>query len=444
MNEWSKLSPVQKRQERFKKWLAAEGVKFNSRKAEEKYKRRVQRFIDAIMLRKPDKTPVFAMMGHMPAMYSGETHQSVMYDYSKLRKAWMKFLTEFDLSKFDTFDAGGVFPGRVLDILDSKIYKWPGHGVPANSSLQYTECEYMKAEDYDYFLEDPSDYNLKVYLPRVMGVFSSLHKLPSFSHLGGGFIGAFASYGDPEVKAALNRIIKAGEELHRWRKVMISLGRKIQGAGYPSFYAPVAGIPPEAPLDALANHRRGTVGILTDLYRSTDKLLEATERMTRMIIRQVSYMAGPGASPILFMGIHRGADGFISDKQYARFYWPFLRRVVLSLADEGFVPCIFAEGGYNSRLDIVKDLPPNTVIWHFDLTDMAAAKKVLGGSQCIMGNVPASLLITGTPPDIREYCKKLLQTVGRDGGFILAPGAGTNEAKLENISAMVDAAREYS
>ena len=33
----------------------------------------------------------------------------------------------------------------------------------------------------------------------------------------------------------------------------------------------------------------------------------------------------------------------------------------------------------------------------FDRTDMFKAKKVLGDNACIAGNVPASLLVTGTP-----------------------------------------------
>ena len=115
----------------------------------------------------------------------------------------------------------------------------------------------------------------------------------------------------------------------------------------------------------------------------------------------------------------------------------------MALIEDGFVPQIFAEGGYNSRLEIVKDLPEGKVIWHFDLTDMAAAKKILGNSACLMGNVPVSLLATGSPSGVRAYCKKLIQVAGKGGGFILAPGAGSNEAKLENLLAMVQAAKEY-
>ena len=57
------------------------------------------------------------------------------------------------------------------------------------------------------------------------------------------------------------------------------------------------------------------------------------------------------------MGLHKGADGFMSEKQFTTFYWPFLKRIVQAYFDEGFVPCLFAEGDYNSRLDIVKELP---------------------------------------------------------------------------------------
>ena len=111
--------------------------------------------------------------------------------------------------------------------------------------------------------------------------------------------------------------------------------------------------------------------------------------------------------------------------------------------DEGIVPMMFAEGGYNSRLAVIQDLPKGKVIWHFDRTDMARAKETLGDSACIMGNVPASLLFSGTPGEVKDYCEKLIDAVGRGGGFILAEGAVIDEGKPDNLLAVVQAAKEY-
>lgn len=56
----------------------------------------------------------------------------------------------------------------------------------------------------------------------------------------------------------------------------------------------------------------------------------------------------------------------MSEEQFLRFYWPYLRQVVLGCIEEGLVPVLFAEGSYNSRLEIVKDLTEGKVIWRFE------------------------------------------------------------------------------
>jgi uroporphyrinogen-III decarboxylase len=141
--------------------------------------------------------------------------------------------------------------------------------------------------------------------------------------------------------------------------------------------------------------------------------------------------------------LHLGADGWMSQKQFDTFYWPSLRKVINALIDEGLVVSLFAEGSYNSRLDSVNEFPKGAVTWMFDQTDMKRAKEMLGNNCGIIGNIPSSLFVTGTPREVKEYSRKLIEICAPGGGYKLGPGAAANEAKLENIQAMVDAAREY-
>jgi uroporphyrinogen-III decarboxylase len=67
----------------------------------------------------------------------------------------------------------------------------------------------------------------------------------------------------------------------------------------------------------------------------------------------------------------------------------------------------------------------------------------LGGKVCICGNVPISILFTGTPDEVRACCKKLIDTVGRDGGYIMDSSTGLDDAKPENVRAMFDFTHEY-
>ena len=85
---WKELTWEQKREERFKKWLEAPGVTFNSPEAKEKYRERVTRFIKAIKLEEPDRVPVILPSGYLAASYGGSNLGEVMYDYRKLADAW--------------------------------------------------------------------------------------------------------------------------------------------------------------------------------------------------------------------------------------------------------------------------------------------------------------------------------------------------------------------
>jgi len=72
---------------------------------------------------------------------------------------------------------------------------------------------------------------------------------------------------------------------------------------------------------------------------------------------------------------------------------------------------------------------------------MLKAKEILGGTACIAGNVPLQMLTVGSPDDVEAYCRRLLETVGQDGGFILSAGGAMDDAKPENIRAMIGSVR---
>ena len=117
--------------------------------------------------------------------------------------------------------------------------------------------------------------------------------------------------------------------------------------------------------------------------------------------------------------------------------------MILGLIEDGFTPYLFAEGSYNTRLEVIRDIPRGRVVWQFDRTDMRRAKEALGGVACIQGNIPSSLLNLATPEQVTAYCRDLIDVVGPGGGFVLDGGAVIDEAKEENVLAMIRAAKEY-
>jgi uroporphyrinogen-III decarboxylase len=220
---------------------------------------------------------------------------------------------------------------------------------------------------------------------------------------------------------------------------IMQFNHEATAAGYPTLF----GGQSHAPFDILADTLRGTKGILLDMYRQPEKILQAAEKLIPMNIGCGLEGIGMSGRPVVFFALHKGDDTFMSDKQYEKFYWPTFQKVILGLIEEGAVPLLFAEGRYDNRLEIIKDLPRGKVVWYFDRTDMFRAKKVLGDNACIAGNVPASLLCTGTPKAVKEYCRKLIEVCGEGGGFILTGGASIDKGDPGNLRAMTEAAMEY-
>jgi uroporphyrinogen-III decarboxylase len=103
---------------------------------------------------------------------------------------------------------------------------------------------------------------------------------------------------------------------------------------------------------------------------------------------------------------------------------------------------LFAEGTYDSRLELVNAFFKGTSDWLFDKADMAKAKKILGNTCCISGNVPSSLMVTGSPKEVKEYCRKVIEVCAPGGGFILAGGAWVSQGNPDNLHVMMEAAKE--
>ncbi|MCJ7606174.1 MAG: hypothetical protein MUO19_09130, partial [Dehalococcoidales bacterium] len=166
--QWEAMTADEKQEAMFAKWLAPEGVTFANAEAEKQYKASVTRIKDVIQLKKtPDRVPVVPMVGFFPAAYAGMTIQDVMYDYKKLDDSFTKYMVDF---KPDGHIGMGVAaPGKLYEILDYKLYAWPGHGVPANRSYQALEGEYMMANEYDDLIQDPTNFFLTKYFPRIFG-----------------------------------------------------------------------------------------------------------------------------------------------------------------------------------------------------------------------------------------------------------------------------------
>ena len=434
---WADLTPEEKREKRYEWWLSAD-INFSSPEARKNYRERALRYVQAYRVEKPDRVPVTLPVGNWPAYLAGTDLKTVIHDYDKLRQAWREFYDKFELDSAIT--PGMVLPAKVYELLEYKLYSWPGHGLPPNAtSIQFVEGEYMKEDEYPLLISDPSDFWMRVYIPRVFAVFEPWKSLSPFTSIIEAPAAWFMPYMRPDMQAATRRLIEVGNELSVWTKVVGEFGKWAQESGYPATRMTFC----KAPFDTIGDTLRGTKGIVRDMFKRPEQLLEAIDVVTEFTIRQTVASANATQAVSAMFPLHKGADGFMSPKQFEKFYWPSLKKVCDALLKEGIRPELFAEGSYDSRLETVNEFPKGAVGWLFDKTDMARAKKILGSTCCISGNVPSSLMVTGEPKQVKEYCRKLIEVCAPGGGFVLTGGAHVNQGNPDNLRAMTEAAKEY-
>jgi uroporphyrinogen-III decarboxylase len=302
----------------------------------------------------------------------------------------------------------------------------------------------MLPEDYDRLIADPESYCLRSWMPKAFGALGALQGLPLFlaTMEFPGVPGLVTPLGTPDLQKALKALLEAGTAALEWAGAVAEADNHlISRFGAP----PIREGFSKAPFDILGDTLRGTRAMALDLFRRPAKVLEALDRLVPIAVELGVRSANARKSPLVFMPLHKGADGFISSRDFEKFYWPSLKAVILGLIREGLVPFLFAEGGYNQRLDVIvdRDIPAGRTYWLFERSDMAKVRERLGGWACFAGNVPGAMMSIGTPQEVREYVKELMETVAGDGGYILSLGASIDIGKAENLHALFDAGREY-
>lgn len=375
---------------------------------------RLGRYQAAIALEPTDRIPIAAGTNYLAEVYSGNTNQETIYDPEKWLQAELVFCREFP--EVDVLRNNRVW-GPFFDALDLKMYKLPGRDLQPRDQFQFVEEEYMKADEYDLLIEKPIEFMFDRWLPRIFGEFRERGSIRSYlAFLKGGM--AQVMFG----QIMKNRTIVLQNE-----------------AGMPQ---PMAGWF-LAPFDVLADGMRGLTGTLLDCFRQPEKVIAACDFLVNEMANLALSLADPLKRWPIFVPTHKPT--FLSPQQFDLFYWPSFKRVLEILIGAGHTVRIYLEGDWSRHWHHMLELPRGKVVCDIDNEgDIFQAKRDIGHHQCIAGGIPDSLFILGTPGEMREHVKRLCETVGHGGGYMVSGGCNIPyTTKPENFRAMIDAVLEY-
>ncbi len=382
-------------------------------KIKELFNQRLGRYQAAIALEPTDRIPISCSFNGF-AKKTGISYQQLMYEPQLWNQLGIDFVKENP--ELDTFHPSFQW-APLWDAVNHRLYRIPGRDISTESMHQFVEAEYMKADEYRMLIDDPIGYRMNHYLPRVLGEFSEKGSIRSYmAFLKSGFLqGMFTAI---SIEGA---------------------GRLANEAGVPKSFAGMFA----APFDYLSDFYRGLNGIMKDMFRQPEDVIEACEALLPDMVNRALAAADPLKRYPIFNPTHKPC--FMSPKQFDTFYWPTYKKGIMMLIEAGYKVRILLEGDWTPHWHHLTEFPKGSVLCDIDNeSDIFQAKSAFGHLQCITGGIPTDMLILGTSEDIRTRVKLLCETVGKEGGWLPnGPGHIPENTKPKNFRAMLDAVMEY-
>ncbi|MHA1230206.1 MAG: uroporphyrinogen decarboxylase family protein [Candidatus Helarchaeota archaeon] len=404
----------------------------------------LKRVYAAFKLKTPDRIPICGIAGDaFPARYVGITPREYLYNIDgKGLEAHYKFIKDF-------YDFDLVFPtalfgcgiGKILEAMGIKFIKLPGKDIDEMSFYQFDEREVIK---------DPNDLkniNLKYFNEMVMPEILEI-ALPK-----------------KQRSKTTKSMTKIGNMAMKFFfRYMHHLDRT-EAMGVPM----IIGGQGIQPFDIVCLFFRGLMKISGDIRRYPDDIRKLCDKLAKPLLNSfiISVKAFQkireipseyNIDPDLFideksrkMNIRKSLffvcerAFMMNPRQFEKIAFPSLNYVIKGLCDNGLTPILQFEQDVTHLLPIIRKLPgPGKCVFSCDASDIQKAKEILGDHMCIIGNVPLSLFTVGTPNDIDKYVKNLVDTVGKEPGYIIGPALSIpGESKPENVKAFLNAALKY-
>jgi hypothetical protein len=372
---------------------------------------------------KPDRIPLRLFAEEIAAKYAGYTNFEAACDHDLQFEVNRKFAVELGCDAIQTNSIVNWM--GMIKALGWEGIKFPGLELPVHACNQWTEpadeeSAFLKADEYDHLIEDPTGFILNVWMPRFTRHIRSPGKPVTFEHN----------------MSLINGTLAYDLFFNTWAA---SHAKLIEAGVVPAVSSVL-----KAPLDILGDKLRGYVNLATDLFERREKVIAACEALMPHLFYIVNAHADPERNIPSIIWMHRGCTPFISHKDFEEIYWATLKPIIEELWANGQQTVLYAEGNWDAHLESFAELPEKSVIFHADRTDIFKAHEILGRKFCISGGIPNELLSLGTCEEVRSHCTKIIDSVAQDGGYIMEANALImDDARIENIKELINVTRDY-
>jgi hypothetical protein len=217
--------------------------------------------------------------------------------------------------------------------------------------------------------------------------------------------------------------------------------RRLAEAGFPAIGGGFYG----SPIESFSGGRTLEQFFL-DIYDAPELVSKvfdkAQEHLLNVFIGQLKAAKPIGA----WVGGWRAAPDMMAPDVWREYAWKHIKPTALACIELGVIPILHFDSNWDNGIETLKELPPRKCILMIDgMTNIRRARAILDDRMCILGDVPPGLTAFGTPEEVYDYTKKLIDDVGPKTGLIISTGCDTPpNAKHENVDAMIQATIDYS
>ncbi len=390
---------------------------------EQLYQERLSRYVAAMRNEKPDRVPIRPFVAEFTAKYAGLTCQDVAHDYAKAFEAAIKTARDF---QWDAIVPNMVYVWTGLaQAVGLRYYGIPGINIPATTGFNYIEPPedraFMKEDEYDALIADPTGFLYNVWLPRV----STEICRPGAPNTTRNNLALVKG-----AMAMLSYFYAFGPQIQRMRTEC-------------GCCSAIAGIF-KAPFDIIADKLRGYVGLTMDMHTQPDKVLAACEALMPHLVNVGLTTADPAKLVPIGFWMHRGCVPFVTPRQFASHNWSTLKPCIEEFWKHGHQTLFYAEGKWRHHFDAFRELPDRSIVFHCDQDDIFEAHRRLHDKFALSGGVPNVLLSFGQPDEVRAHCQRVLAEVAADGGYIMDAGAiMQDDTNVDNMRVLTDTTREF-
>ena len=389
----------------------------NKKEAKETAAYRVRLFRAAANFQKPERIPHLSAAVTWKIFDAGESLPKALTDFSVMEKCQRHFLDSY---KVDALMDIGIRNQFTI----TEAFGSPGYYYYNSESVGIHDHAFCTVDTLEEYLAEPEKYVWERVMPEKFG--------PDW---------------DKKELAVWKKTFRAYMDYTRFIIHMSSVQKEY---GIPSMAPnnPMKGAI-QFGIEELEANILGIKQLSVAMRRNPDKIEDFCRRWDEEhiepLVEKIKTLKGPDYKYCFDASMMMLAQNILNPKQFERYYWPSLSKLLHAYEDKGCNVRVFTEGEIGRYAEYFKDFKKGTLSFHLEGDDPFEFREKLP-NVAIIGGMTTDMLSKATPEVCVEYAKKLCDELGREGGFIFSENkmlSFRNDATGENMAAVCEFLNGY-